>query len=273
MMTKTAAQLRIETLYHYQSFAKPERLAAVLSNGEIYFSNPADFNDPWDCRPWYRPAGSNGALRERYIKWFLRLDRKFNQLTEEQYAERERRLRSDIPFLDRLVLDFSSSIGATIAKQYRVYCLSPHPDHTLMWSHYARSHTGVCLEFSVRNELFCAALPIEYRDIYPEFDLATDDEDENLLPLLTKSIDWKYEDEFRVLAAETPYEFPHVPMTKGGFLPLPKEALLSVIVGASMSEADREKLKVLVKAAGGRVGLKEAALIPDRYAVQIRPLI
>jgi hypothetical protein len=273
MKTKTAAQLKIETLYHYQSFDKPERLASILSDGAIYFSNPAHFNDPWDCRPWYRPAQTNGALRERYIKWFLRLDRKFNRLTEEQYAQRAMRLRSDTAFLDRLVLEFSSTIGATIAKQYRIYCLTPHPDHPLMWSHYARSHTGVCLEFSVQNELFCAALPMEYRQLYPEFDLATDNEDENLLPLVTKSIVWKYEDEFRVLATEAPYEFPAVPMTKGGFLPLPKEALRSVILGASMPDANREKIRAMVKAAGGRVRLKEAALIPDRYEVQIGPLI
>jgi hypothetical protein len=35
----------------------------------------------------------------------------------------------------------------------RIYCLTPKADSTLMWSHYADNHCGVCLEFSVANNM------------------------------------------------------------------------------------------------------------------------
>ena len=101
-----------------------------------------------------------------------------------------------------------------------------------MWSHYAGSFKGLCLEFSVRNELFCGALPVDYLDTYPLFSVAATDEDANLRPLLTKSVAWSYENEFRLIASEQPLVLTGVPTANQGFLPLPERALTSVIVGA-----------------------------------------
>jgi hypothetical protein len=47
---QTAAMLPLDTLYHYQPF-HTDRLQQTVLHNQIYFSNPRDFNDPWDCRP------------------------------------------------------------------------------------------------------------------------------------------------------------------------------------------------------------------------------
>ena len=181
-------------------------------------------------------------------------------------------MRSNRKELEGMINQTTPEMWQTIQKQYRVYCLSKHPDSTLMWSHYADSCKGLCLEFSVQNELFCGALKIDYVEHYPAYSICATDDDADIRQLLTKSDAWHYEDEFRVIASEHPYTFADVPTTKQGFLPLPKDALQSVIVGALMPEADRELVRSLVHGVGRNVKLKVASIIPNRYAFEIHSL-
>ena len=271
MKTKTAAALGIKRLYHYQSFEKPERLARIFTDGTLYFSRPRDFNDPWDCRPFYNKSALDDPQDyDRAVRWFVHCDRTHNTaLSEEEHVRRENEVRGNRKFLEWLIDEMTAAMEKAIQEQYRVYCLSTHPDSTLMWAHYAASCRGVCLEFSVENELFCGALPVAYLHSYPRFSVAATDEDENLQPLLTKSAVWSYEDEFRLIVSEDPFVFPDVSTTKEGLLALPKGALRSVIVGAEMPASDREVVKTLVADSGWGVELKVASLVPDLYEFQI----
>ena len=274
MKTKTAAALGIKCLYHYQSFDNPDRLARIFTEGTLYFSMPRDFNDPWDCRPFFNKSALNDpAYYDHAVRWFVRCARTHNtSLSEEEYLRREQEVRGNRRLLERMIDQMTLDMKKAIQEQYRVYCLSTHPDSVLMWAHYAASCRGVCLEFSVDNELFCGALPVAYLDSYPQFDVAATDADENLLPLLTKSAVWSYEDEFRVVVSEYPFVFPDVPTTKGGLLPLPKGSLRSVIVGTEMPASDREVVKTLVTASGWSTALKVASLVPDHYKFEILDL-
>jgi Protein of unknown function (DUF2971) len=226
---------------------------------------------PWDCRPSFNKSElDDPAEHERTVHWFVRCDRTRNaSLPEKEHLRREQELRADCKLLERMIDEMSSEMERAIQMQYRVYCLSTHPVSMLMWSHYADSCKGLCLEFSVGNELFCGALPVEYFDTYPLFSVAATHEDANLRTLLTKSAVWSYENEFRIVASEQPFVFAGVPTTNQGLLPLPKGALTSVIVGASMPIADRELVQSLVKDSGWDVAVKVAALVRDRYAFEI----
>lgn len=54
-----AGQAGFDSLYHYQDFQSAihtNRLIDILQKHRIYCSNPADFNDPWDCKPYFDPA-------------------------------------------------------------------------------------------------------------------------------------------------------------------------------------------------------------------------
>lgn len=274
MKTKTAAALGIKRLYHYQSFEKPERLARIFTDGTLYFSRPRDFNDPWDCRPFFnKSALDDSAYYERAVRWFVHCDRTHNTaLSEEEHVRREQEVRSNRRLLEWMIDQMTADMEKAIQEQYRVYCLSTHPDSVLMWAHYAASCRGVCLEFSVENELFCGALLVTYLDSYPRFDVVATNADENLLPLLTKSAVWSYEDEFRVIVSEHPFVFPDVPTTNDGLLALPKGSLRSVIVGAEMPASDREVVKTLVTDSGWDTALKVASLVPDRYKFEIADL-
>ena len=72
MNTKTAAEQRIRSLYHYQAFDDLGRLARILTDGAIYCSNPKDFNDPWDCRPCFSKKLLDEPVQyERVVQWFI----------------------------------------------------------------------------------------------------------------------------------------------------------------------------------------------------------
>jgi hypothetical protein len=234
---------------------------------KLYFSKPRDFNDPWDCRPFYSKSSlDDPAGYDRAVRWFAHCDRTYNPaLSEEEHIKREKEVRNNRKLLEWLIEQMTPEMERAIQERYRVYCLSTHPDSVLMWAHYSASCRGVCLEFSAENELFGSALEVAYIDSYPGFDVTATDEDQNLQPFLTKSAVWSYENEFRLIVTEHPFEFPDVPTTKANLLTLPKGALRSVIVGAEMSASDREIVKNLIISSGREVSLKVASLVPNRY--------
>jgi hypothetical protein len=267
----TAAALRIDTLYHYQAFVE-EKVRPIVVDNRLYCSKPQAFNDPWDCRPCFDVAALDDPdIRERTIQFFERGDRRLNQLSEEEHRTRSRRLREDRGFLDWCVAEMRG-IEAAINRQYRVYCLTPHPHTTLMWSHYARNHTGICLEFSVRSDVMCAALRVAYCDSYPSLTLAGEGL-EHILPLLTKSADWSHESEFRLIAQErSEATSARTLMTDNSLLAFPRPMLRSVIIGCQMLAADRDVVRGMLRETGGTVALKQAVRIPNQYALRIEPL-
>jgi Protein of unknown function (DUF2971) len=274
MKTKTAAEQQVRSLYHYQAFDDPTRLAQILTTGSIYCSNPKAFNDPWDCRPYFSKMRLDDPVEyRRAVQWFVRVGRKhYPLLPETEHARREQILLVDRARLEWMINQMTASMEQAAFSQYRVYCLSTHAAAPLMWSHYAASHRGLCLEFSVRNVIFCGALPVEYLDNYPELDLSNDDEDASLKTLLTKSSDWCYENEFRLIVAAPGYASPGVLPTNDNFLTLPPGALRSVIMGCLMPEKDREIVGSLARNASRAVGLSEAHRVPNHYALDIREL-
>jgi len=73
----------------------------------------------------------------------------------------------------------------------RILSLTEKPGNLLMWTHYASSHTGVCLEFavSVNEPSLGRAQPVIYSNIRRRLN-SKGTEEENVNPaLLTKSAD------------------------------------------------------------------------------------
>ena len=68
----TAAQNKIQRLYHWQRF-NMARFEEQMKNGTVYCSSPRDFNDPWDCRPFFNTnllADENE--RPKHIDWAVK---------------------------------------------------------------------------------------------------------------------------------------------------------------------------------------------------------
>jgi hypothetical protein len=86
--------------------------------------------------------------------------------------------------------------------------------------------------------------------------------------LVTKSTDWTYENEFRILARDGQAdEIPPLPITNNDFLPLPPGALTAVIAGC---RADVDTIKDLVKRHAPGLPVKRAVQAPDRYSLSVQ---
>jgi Protein of unknown function (DUF2971) len=255
-------------LYHWQKF-NAEHVTTLLRDNVIWFSNPMSFNDPWDCKPYFNSDFVNDPVEvEKHVQSYAAMTRRRRKdITEEFIAQRQKEFRDNPKFLAECVEKISAGIGSEIANRYRVYCLAPDVNNLLMWAHYAESHKGICLEFSTENEMMCAAQMVEYREEFPVLAVYNESEDDNLVPLLTKSDAWKYESEYRLVAQERSNSTPHdTLMADNNFVKLPKGALKSIIVGCQGSVEDVRKL---VKEFAPDIQVRQAIRVPNKYAVRI----
>jgi hypothetical protein len=116
-----------------------------------------------------------------------------------------------------------------------------------MWSHYSNKHQGICLEFDAGQAVIGNAFQVEYGDALPVLDILTFTPKDAFQILVTKSPDWRNEDEYRILARDgqaddvTPQ---FLPITNNDFLALPPSALTAIIAGC---RADVDKIKALVQ--------------------------
>lgn len=98
---------------------------------------------------------------------------------------------------------------------WRIGCLTERNNSLLMWAHYGASHRGVCIEYDFSNfsaiESRCMFAPVMYRNSCPEVPesviaksykgqgIPTEDQNQLSKGLFTKSPDWKYEYEWRIV--------------------------------------------------------------------------
>ncbi|MEW8418841.1 MAG: DUF2971 domain-containing protein [Candidatus Thiodiazotropha endolucinida] len=268
---ETVNTQKIPYLYHWQAF-NPDHLITTIRDYEVWCSKPSSFNDPWDCKPSYNTdIIKDEAEFERHIQWYGRITRDHHpHIPDSEIISRQNSFRKNPDEFAQLTKQFSSEMQSTIDQQYRVFCLCPDVHNTLMWSHYATKHKGICMEFSTRNEVISCALRVEYDSNYPFMRLYSDDPNENLIPILTKSDAWNYEHEYRLVAQEKSFATTHKTLfSKDNYLTLPKGALTSVIVGC---QGPLKEIHELVKTHAPDITVKQAVRIPNRYALSIQSI-
>jgi hypothetical protein len=254
-------------LFHYQRFVEAH-LISLLSIGQVKLSRPDSFNDPWDCRVHYQ-VPTEPDDRKRLLLYLTEMHRKHHPSISE--SER-RRIADDFMAnpskLAAAFLIMEKQMYKELCRKYRIYCLSETPVSALMWGHYAASHTGICLEFDAQCNPFPAAEKVQYHTTYPARDLPSIGYE----PLFTKSIDWSYELEWRLIAEElSAATHPLTIKTKNDFLTLPTGALKSVIIGALADDASRRRIEDIVRASTTGVLVRQATIAPARYGLDILP--
>ena len=266
---QVAGQLGLSSLYHYQDFNLKSsddhvgRLSDILKNHRIWCSNPATFNDPWDCKPYFDPAllddpHARAATAEALISTRMG-GAELNHIDES--------LRKDPEFLKAAMHQFSTDLFDFITGRWGVYCLSPDPCLTLMWSHYARDHKGICLEFAVQRTKFHIALKVQYQKEYPT--LLLHDPDSRFTMLLAKSDDWIYEQEFRLICPRFTDVSASPLVMEGNYLQIGADDLTSVILGCQVAGEAKAKIGELVRDHAPNVRVRQARRDLNKYRLVI----
>ena len=257
--------------YKYRALGDAkERTRRIIADAEIWFSKPADFNDPFDCAPGFSMA----APPEIYRQYMARLFR------EKGPPMRRQALRAQLAAIQRNSQRRQNS-PAFVADMRRrtwnmvneagVLSLSAKPDRVLMWSHYAASHAGICLRFS-RAEWafpFRAAQRVAYCAERPVVNPVLDDAETIVSKfVLSKADFWAYEEEWRVMS------HPGSPVNPGGghgLITYEPRALDGIILGARISDADAAEVATWVRGRAHPVQLLRAVPNPDRFRLDVVP--
>lgn len=257
-----------DRLFHYQKFVC-KHFISLLSERKVRLSNPNNFNDPWDCRVHYR-APRDSEEGRRLLEWLAKMVERFVQISEAEFVPRAQDFMSN----PSSFVQMQEGMYRELCKVFRVYCLSEIPDSPLMWAHYADSHKGVCLEFDALTAPFSrgsGATKVKYQDTYPAYDIDT----AGYKFLVTKSEDWSYEAEWRLIAEERAFAQAPTPRdvltTDDDYLTLPAGVLKSVTIGCLADESSRHLIEHLVKSYAPGVLVRQAVLASDRYELIITP--
>lgn len=262
----TAFENGHRTLYHWQRF-NAARLAETLEQNTIHCSKPSDFNDPWDCKPFYSLDLDDETQLRDHADWAVEICRRKGGMSEEDMKNMRRTLMTDGHRAASIVHKITNALIEAINERYRVYCLGPDPLNLLMWSHYADSHRGVCLEFDLRNDVMCSALGCNYSAVFPALRPFDTGEESALSVLLSKAECWSYEMEYRIVAQERSQAVTGgTLMTDDSLLRIPEGAIASVIVGC---QADYQAVEAVVRKARPGLRVRCATRAPDNYALEI----
>lgn len=202
-----------EILFKYRDLSNELHLQ-TLNESTIFLPSATRFNDPFDCKiPLeYLKLEHDEELRRNFARKLIMMhgDEKAKNeiedhvetfMAKKHMTNREELLRLEERDIKRL-------------SEYGIYSVSAIPNNLLLWSHYANSHTGICLGFNTKklfdNCSFSSLGPVTYFDKYPNMSLLRDNEDLYYNQIYNKSIDWHYELEFRyvkIKGADTKAKF------------------------------------------------------------------
>lgn len=214
-------------LYKYRVFN--DATERLIIYDEVYVPSPLEFNDPFDCRVPVIADGSEEDFRNQLIEYFRSKaptlsEQEINQLAETKLSDGTHR---DAALMKR---ELESAIVNQL-KNTGVYCLSAKNDDILMWSHYADGHKGFCLEFegSTDKTFLKRAKQVNYQKEL----LIINYFDKNWLPkvLLTKSEQWRYEEEWRIIQVDGPGEYG-----------IPEGVLSGIVFGCQMPQNHKNKI-------------------------------
>lgn len=220
-------------IYKYTSL---ENAIKIIENESVILTNPKTFNDPFDSKLVIRKNEIDDAINliknyysfyEKYTdycknitKCNIDFEKEIANIKEKMEYTKINTLKKDN--FTTLDLEFKKKLNEIILELEdlpRISCFSKRFDSILMWSHYASSHEGVCIEFDENRNIF---KNVTYSKNREYFDIKyivskclasiffNGDVDYNIKdvfkrvmkPFFIKSKDWKYEQEIRCVLSK-----------------------------------------------------------------------
>jgi len=237
----------------------------TLRTGLLKFSPPSEFNDPFEMQPFLVNVAPEDQVEKEFAERYESLVedgyRKLpnpiqERATYEQYrafaeAKKIQTLQHLKGLLHSMAPAMREKFLASINSTLGVFCMTEARDNLLMWAHYADKHRGFVLEFDREhpffsrkrgpNDEFNQLLPVLYSSARPNDYLANLDVTS---VFLTKSEEWRYEREWRILAPLSECTENRDGMHLYAF---PPECVTGVILGCKVAQTDENELMEVLK--------------------------
>ena len=234
-------------IYKYLSINK-NTISSLIEN-YFYFSKIDEINDPFDCRRNIK-VSKNVNVIQKWIKSHETVDDESLRLEVKEIIEHGKEI-----FLNEEPLVKNNFV--------RLLCFSKKNDDILMWSHYADSHKGICLEYEatqfdskpvieiqekqiqsnnfwIYDKGLLPLYPVKYSKKMPyAYDFMKGEDKSTMRFALTKHTSWKYEQELRSILTDD-----MLPSEQRVYYK--KEILTGVIFGFKISEKDRKLINSII---------------------------
>ena len=249
-----------------------DTLHKIFVSNSLMFSDPSSFNDPFDCE---LPVDFDNT-EEELMEYFSEIRKTHAKLPFDEifsdYPPEIANLGEDITIKwlaethahnhDKLF----SEVQGTLEKlkdMMGICCFTLNETNILMWSHYADKHKGVCLKFdtSKQPDFFDRLIKIEYQPEYPFYNFIRDKKGFQRHRVAIKSIDWEYEQEYRVLKKEK------------GLIKFDPKCLVEIMFGLRTEDEDIEIIKDYCKRTEFvHVNLKRAKKSDNKFGIEFTNL-
>jgi hypothetical protein len=205
-------------LYKYYPFNT--RTLRLITHNHLYYADPRTFNDPLDCKPTIDVDVETYDLQKLYVKLLeaarpsdnaierLQRFRYFSENTIDEFGYETDADPAEV-FKDLLASEVMILVNEELGA-YGVLSLSATWSSSLMWSHYADQHRGICIEYDTVELANPGLFPVQYasrRSIRASDLMAwkfNDDIDAKRRVINTyfysKAKEWRYEKEWRDVA-------------------------------------------------------------------------
>jgi hypothetical protein len=249
----------IKHLYKYYSYNA--NALSVLINRHVWYSKPATLNDPLDLSIDFIKRISSYDF-----DYMIEVCKQQPGLSQEYMSEldktHELEKRQQSPKIRDESWEVANNKFRQDIKNSGVFCMSEKNDSMLMWSHYSNCHTGFCVEFvrSPENTLGDTEItnPVIYNYDYPKPNPFSDEGRKKCFDLifLTKSIEWCYEKEWRIVNEEGDI-----------LLPLPGN-ISSVIFGLNMPYGNKVTIRNIL-AGDGNICFRQVEKTTDSFKLRV----
>lgn len=264
---------KIDYLYKYSSFGNKncegkDCLLDSLKNNYIRFSDPTDFNDPFDGYVDFYLKGS----KEEFYDWF-----KATETPEDQWEILYNKFKDDPE---------SFTVKEMPKNLARICCFSKSCDKIPMWSHYSNSFKGICLKFKTNNQFnllginfekeslkkevfnqskgFLPVHKLSYQENMPERHNLLDKNDSTLRQFyLRKHTLWSYEEERRIILTPDFSESQNVKFEKS--------SLHGIIFGLRTSYENKDAVVDIIRQNYDfdNFHFYESVRVPHKYAIKV----
>lgn len=242
-------------LYKYRSLgpSAKENTLSIIRDNALWASSPLQFNDPFDCIPFFLMDGIEETIKNR-------VDQPGYFANNKHYL---------VKSLDDCTSGYERMyhVWEQILSEVGIISLSGRFDNCLMWSHYADNHKGICIELdpNVEDSYLEECRRVNYNKERPVFYCSPFSYSAHcsILELLfKKSKDWEYEEEWRCLCMSTRG-------SAGTAVELPLGSITRIIMGAKASDESQEEIEGIVKQSGFNIKVVRARLDDKEYKIVV----
>ena len=227
-------------LYKYRDYTN-EYNRRTLFELELYLASTSMFNDPYEGSIPFAYniedlTPENIFLKRKQLAILEHPDWKEAEIQRYCFENERKDLINDVDHIEK----FNEQNSKDIDNNFGIFSLTIHPFNYLMWSHYGNSHNGFCLGFdkSILLEIVDGVMgPVQYDSVVPKLELFGDTIDFLKKQLATKSEDWRYENEYRIVKMNAARQI----------ITYPKEMIKEIFLGVKLPLVEKIKIIDFVK--------------------------